>query len=90
LCRIKKLDLDSDEESLLVAAQAQACKYHKRFPLPPKKKSNSLFIPAIIENIAAYSLIDSSSSFSMITPEFLELDQIGQRNAYCIEQIDIK
>jgi transposase InsO family protein len=68
--RIQELDLDSDEESLLVAAQAQACKYHKRFSLPPKKKSNSLFVPAVIENITTYSLVDSGSSFSMITPEF--------------------
>jgi hypothetical protein len=53
-----------------VILQDEACKYHKRFSLPPKKKSNSLFVPVIIENITTYSLIDSGSSFSMITPEF--------------------
>jgi hypothetical protein len=67
--RINDMDI-SDEESLLVAAQAQACKYHKRFSLPPRQISNSLFVPAIIENITTYSLIDSGSSFSMVTPEF--------------------
>lgn len=68
--RIKDLELQQDRDALLIAAQAQQCKYDVRFSAPLKKKSNSLFVPAIIENISTYSLLDTGSTFSMVTPDF--------------------
>ncbi|KAF7720444.1 hypothetical protein EC973_008684, partial [Apophysomyces ossiformis] len=68
----QKMELDSDEESLLIAANAQKCKFDAQFSEMPKQKSNSLILPVIIENVKTYALLDTGSTCSLVTPEFFE------------------
>lgn len=48
---IDNMQIDSDEESLMIAAHAQNCKYDVQFSSVPKQKSNSILLPVIVENI---------------------------------------
>ncbi|ORE05975.1 hypothetical protein BCV72DRAFT_130850 [Rhizopus microsporus var. microsporus] len=66
------MEIDSDEESFMIAANAQKCKFDIRFSQKLKQNSNSLVIPAIIENIKTYALLDTGSTCSLVTPTFFK------------------
>ena len=54
-----------------IARQAQQCKFHPIFSLPPDNKSNMIIIPIIIQSIRTYAIIDTGATFSMISPSFV-------------------
>jgi transposase InsO family protein len=62
-------DMDPDSAAA-VAKQAQRCKYHNVFSVPPSNKSNCIIIPIVLQNIRTYAMIDTGANFSMCTPEF--------------------
>ncbi|KAI8062069.1 hypothetical protein BDF21DRAFT_467193 [Thamnidium elegans] len=66
---ITSSDMDVDV-ALEIAEQAQLCKYHEIYSVPPDNKSNMLVLPVIIENIKTYAILDTGSTFSIITPSF--------------------
>lgn len=70
--RIQNMEMNSDEESLMIAANAQKCKFYIRFSQKLKQNSNSLVIPAIIESIKTYALIDTGSTCYLVTPAFFK------------------
>ena len=66
-------DMDVDislDTATMLSQQAQACKFHEVFSIPPSNKSNMIIIPVVIENIKTYAMLDTGSTFSSLTPEF--------------------
>ncbi|KAI9485498.1 MAG: hypothetical protein EXX96DRAFT_645442 [Benjaminiella poitrasii] len=68
--RLENMVIDYDEESLLVAANAQKCKFDKQFSIAPKQTSKSIILPVIIENVKIYALLDTGATCSCISPSF--------------------
>jgi hypothetical protein len=62
---------DMDVDNILdISTQAQQCKYHEIYSIPPENKSNMLTLPVIIENIKTYAILDTGSTFSIVSPSF--------------------
>ncbi|GAA5806142.1 hypothetical protein HPULCUR_011672, partial [Helicostylum pulchrum] len=62
-------DMDVDV-ALEIAEQAQLCKFHEIYSVPPDNRTNMLVLPVIIENIKTYAILDTGSTFSIISPSF--------------------
>lgn len=69
LSDITSSDMEVDV-ALEIAEQAQKCKFHEIYSVPPDNKSNMLILPVIIENIQTYAILDTGSTFSIISPSF--------------------
>lgn len=53
----ENMDVDSNTElQEIIAEQAQKCKTHPTFSMPPNNKSNMIIIPIIIQDIKTYAL----------------------------------
>ena len=60
----------SDDPDAMIALQAQQCKYHNIYSVPPANKSNMIIVPIVIENIKTYAILDTGATFSIISPAF--------------------
>ncbi|CEP08563.1 hypothetical protein, partial, partial [Parasitella parasitica] len=51
---------------------AQECKFDAVFSAPPTMRSNSIFVPLVVQNVVCFGLVDTGATFSCITDEFFQ------------------
>jgi transposase InsO family protein len=67
-------DADVNQEndpSAMIAAQAQLCKSNE-FSNFPSLKSNNILVPLVVEHVKTFGVLDTGSSFSIISPRFFK------------------
>ncbi|KAI9475475.1 MAG: hypothetical protein EXX96DRAFT_267920 [Benjaminiella poitrasii] len=63
-------DMEVDDATQAsIALQARFCKYNE-FSHLPERKSNSILIPIIVENVQTFGLVHTGATFSIISPSF--------------------
>lgn len=50
------MDIDNVELQEIIAEQAQQCKTHPIFSMPPNNKSNMIIIPLIIQDVKTHAI----------------------------------